>query len=242
MESLGRITDIREPILVVAAHPDDIEVHCGGTVTLLAAEGKRVVCALCTSGNRGTNNPEATPMEVARLREAEQQAASVMLGVHELRFLRHDDGDLAFVVPRLREEIVRLIREIQPRTIITHDPYPGDGSLDSCSIYPDHTTVGLVTFQSAFVCAPGPLFYPEHRQQGLAPFKPSVLYLIMSAHPSLYLDITSVWSTKQAAIRTHQSQGRHTLDCDREMERIGRQNGARVGVVLAEPFRLLLPT
>lgn len=139
--------EIPGPILVVAAHPDDIEVHCGGTVAQLVAHGTPVTCVLCTSGNRGTDNPEVTMEEIAASREREQRAASDILGVTDLRFLRHDDGDLAFIVPTLREEIVRLLREVRPRTVITHDPYPGDGGQDSCSIYPDHTTAGLVTFQ-----------------------------------------------------------------------------------------------
>lgn len=132
--------EIPGPILVVAAHPDDIEVHCGGTLAQLVAQGKPLTCVLCTSGNRGTDNGDVTMDEIGTSREREQRAASDILGVKHVRFLRHDDGDLAFIVPQLREEIVRVIREVRPRTVITHDPYPGDGGQDSCSIYPDHTT------------------------------------------------------------------------------------------------------
>jgi LmbE family N-acetylglucosaminyl deacetylase len=234
--------EIPGPILVVAAHPDDIEVHGGGTVAQLVAQGKQVSCVLCTSGNRGTANPEVSMEEIAATREREQRTASDTLGVTDLRFLRHDDGDLAFIVPQLREEIVRLLREIKPRTVITHDPYPGDGGQDSCAIYPDHTTVGLVTFQSAFVCAPGPLFYPEHLAHGLSPHKPESLYLVMSANPSVVVDITETWPAKQAAIRQHKSQGRATPECDREMERINRENGRRAGVEFGEAFRVLQPS
>jgi len=234
--------EIPGPILVVAAHPDDIEVHCGGTLAQLIAQGKPVTCVLCTSGNRGTNDPDVTMEEIGASREREQQAASQILGVQEPRFLRHDDGDLAFIVRRLREEIVRVLREVRPRTVITHDPYPGDGGQDSCSIYPDHTTVGLVTFQAAFVCAPGPLFYPEHLQADLRAHKPESLYLVMSANPSVFVDISQTWPTKQAAIRQHKSQGRATPECDREMERINRENGRRAGVEVAEAFRILLPS
>ncbi len=238
---LGSSQELPEPILVVMAHPDDIEVHCGGTVAQLVTQGKRVSCVLCTSGNRGTASPELSMDEVGATREREQRAASDILGVPDLRFLRHD-GDLAFIVPRLREEIVRLLREIKPRTVITHDPYPGDGGQDSCAIYPDHTTVGLVTSQSAFVCAPGPLFYPEHLRDGLSPHKPESLYLVMSANPSIVVDITGTWPTKQAAIRQHKSQGRATPECDREMERINQENGRRAGVEFGEAFRILRPS
>jgi LmbE family N-acetylglucosaminyl deacetylase len=231
-----------DPVLVVCAHPDDIEVHCGGTVARLVALGKRVTCVLCTSGNRGTGNPEMKMDEIGAIRENEQKDASRILGVEDLRFLRHDDGDLECIKPQLREEIVRLIREVKPHTLITHDPYPGDGGRDSCSIYPDHTAVGMVTFQSAYVCAPGPLFYPEHLKDGLAPHKPESMYLTMSAHPSVFIDITGTWPTKLKAIRQHKSQGRATPECDREMERINRENGERAGVQFAEAFRILLPS
>jgi LmbE family N-acetylglucosaminyl deacetylase len=64
----------------------------------------------------------------------------------------------------------------------------------------------------------------------------------MSANPSVFVDITPTWPTKQAAIRQHKSQGRAGLECDREMERINRENGRRAGVEFAEAFRILLPS
>ena len=239
---LGNPGHFPDPILVVMAHPDDTEVHCGGTLTQLVAAGRQVTCVLCTSGNRGTADPTMTPAQLGALREGEQERASATLGVKDVRFLRHDDGDLQFGVPALREEIVRLIRAVRPTTVITHDPYPGDGGEDSCSIYPDHLTVGRVVFEAASVCAPGPLFYPEHLRQGLAPHKPAVLYLIMSQHADLFMPIAVVWDIKLNAIRQHRLQGRDTAENDRVMERIARENGARVGVPMAEAFRVLRPT
>lgn len=239
---MGSIEDIAGPVLVVAAHPDDIEVHCSGTVAQLVKQGKQVTCVLCTSGNRGTGDPEVTAEEIASTREKEQREASALLGVKDLRLLRFNDGDLEFAKPQLRERIVRLIREVRPVTVITHDPYPGDGSQDSCSIYPDHIAVGAVTFESAYVCAPGPLFYPEHLKEGLQTWKPSVMYLVMSAHPDVFIDITGTWHAKLGAIREHSSQGRATPENDEVMERINRENGARAGVDFAEAFRILLPT
>jgi LmbE family N-acetylglucosaminyl deacetylase len=239
---MNSLDEMPGPFLIVAAHPDDIEVHCGGTVAQLVANGEKVTCVLCTSGNRGTDNPGATMEQMGALREGEQRAASDTLGIKDLRFLRHDDGDLQFIVPMLREEVVRLIREVKPRTVITHDPFPGDGGLDSCSIYPDHTTAGRVAVESAYVCAPGPLFYPQHLRQGLRLHKPEVIYLIMSAHPTFFINVTEVWPTKLAAIQQHLSQGRRLPENDREMERIAKENGQRGGAALAEAFRVLRPS
>lgn len=239
---MSSVQEILGPVLVIAAHPDDIEVHCGGTVAQLVAAGKQVTCVLGTSGNRGTSDPEVTMEQLARVREQEQRAASTALGVRDLRFFRHDDGDLQFAVPQLREEVVRLIREVRPQSIITHDPYPGDGGLDSCSIYPDHITVGRVVFESAFVCSPGTLFYPEHIQEGLRPHKPSVIYLIMSQSPGFFVDVSPVWEVKLRALHCHRSQGRHLPENDRETRRIAQDLGRKAGVQLAEAFRILRPS
>jgi LmbE family N-acetylglucosaminyl deacetylase len=233
---------IEGPVLVVAAHPDDIEVHCGGTLSQLAASGVAITCVLCTSGNRGTAARVISMGELAASREEEQRRASAALGIRDLRFLRYDDGDLQFCVAPLREQIVAAIREVRPRTVITHDPYPGDGGRDSCSIYPDHLTVGRVTFEAAFVCAPGPLFYPEQLERGLDPHKPELLYLIMSANADRFVDVTDCWETKLRALHHHETQGRHTSENDREMERIARENGERAGHRLAEAFRVLRPS
>ncbi|GIW07525.1 MAG: diacetylchitobiose deacetylase [Dehalococcoidia bacterium] len=239
MDSLVHIPD---PVLVVCAHEDDIEIHAGGTIARLVQAGKQVSCVLATSGNRGTGDPAKTMEELAATREAEQREASAALGVEDLTFLRFDDGDLLYEGRRLREALIRCIRANRPRAIITHDPFPGNGSEDACSIYPDHVTVGYTAFQAAFVCAPGPLFHPEHLAEGLDPWKPEVLYCIMSSRPDFFVDIAPVWPQKWGAIRQHRSQGRHVLGMEQFFRNIARELGGRAGLELAEGFRVLLAT
>jgi len=236
------LDQIPEPVLVLCAHPDDIEIHAGGTLARLVEAGKRVHCVLATSGNRGTADPSTTMDEVARIREAEQRAAAVALGVEDVTFLRFDDGDLQYEAQRLREAFIRRIRATRPRALITHDPFPGNGSQDACSIYPDHITVGSTAFQAAFVCAPGPLFHPEHLAEGLSPWKPEVIYCTMSSQPDCFVDITPVWLQKWTAIQQHQSQGRHLPGMEVFFRGIAREAGERAGLELAESFRRLLPT
>ncbi len=239
---LATLDDFPDPLLVVTAHPDDIEVHCGGTLAQLVAAGRHVVCVLCTSGNRGTSDPAVMADDLGARRREEQLVAAATLGLKDVRFLPYDDGDLQFSVASLREAAVRLIRAVRPTTVITHDPYPGDGGADSCAIYPDHLTVGRVVFEAAYVCAPGPLFYPETLREGLAPHKPDVLHLIMSQRADLFMPIASTWEIKREAIRRHRTQGRDTAANDQVMERIARENGVYVGVPMAEAFRVLRPT
>ncbi len=231
----------RDPILVIVAHPDDIEAHCAGTVARLVAQGRSVTYVLATSGNRGTHDPAVPAAAIAARREAEQLAAARVVGVGRVRFLRHDDSDLLFHQARLREELTALIRAERPRTIITHDPYPGNGSRDACAIYPDHTTLGLMAFQAAYLCGPGPLFYPEQARQGLAPHRVEMLLLIMSDRPDVFVDIAPVWDLRIAALRQHRSQGRDHPDMEAFFRRIAGQLGAAGGCQLAEGFRQLAP-
>lgn len=239
MDNFDRFTG---PVLCVAAHPEDLEIHAGGTVARLVQAGIEVSYVLCTSGNRGTADLTATMAEVGTRREKEQHQAAAILGVDDITFLRHDDGDLQYIARDLRTEIVRLIRQKRPRTIITHDPFPGDGSHDSCAIYPDHLTVGTVTFEAALVCAPGPLFYPEQVQEGLSPHKPEQLYFIMSQRPDTFVDVGQVWAQKMDAVHLYKSQGRHLPEVEPFFLRIAKELGAKVRVDLAEGFRCLTPS
>ncbi|MBF6589346.1 MAG: PIG-L family deacetylase, partial [Ktedonobacterales bacterium] len=56
--------------LVIAAHPDDIESWCAGAVAGLVRQGWRAVYVLCTSGEKGTPDPNETPAVVGARREA----------------------------------------------------------------------------------------------------------------------------------------------------------------------------
>ena len=59
-------------ILVIVAHPDDIESWCAGTICHFVDAGKQVCYVLCTSGDKGTNDPKLTREQVSEIREAEQ--------------------------------------------------------------------------------------------------------------------------------------------------------------------------
>lgn len=236
------LEQFRGPVLVIVAHPDDIEAHCAGTVARLIEGGERVSYVLVTSGNRGTDDPSVTAAEIGARREAEQLAAARAIGVEHVRFLRYDDSDLLFNTRRLREDLTRVIRADRPRTIITHDPYPGNGSRDACSIYPDHTTLGQMTFQAAYLCSPGPLFYPEQLAGGLAAHRVGMLYLIMSDRPDTFVDVEPVLERRMAALREHRSQGRDQPEMESFFRRIAGELGSQAGYRYAEGFRALAPT
>ena len=73
-----------ERVLVVAPHPDDAEIGCGGTVALLAREGVEVHYLIATNGDKGTEDPTLTNADLAATRDKEQRDAAAMLGVKEV--------------------------------------------------------------------------------------------------------------------------------------------------------------
>ncbi|MGH2481056.1 MAG: PIG-L deacetylase family protein, partial [Ktedonobacteraceae bacterium] len=112
-----------ERVLVIVAHPDDIESWCGGVVTHLTALGKEVAYVLCTSGDKGTSDTTQTPRQVATRREAEQLEAAHILVVEHVTFLRWPDSEVEPTLI-LRRELVRQVRIHRPDLVITHDPAP----------------------------------------------------------------------------------------------------------------------
>src|SRR5690349_12971913 len=98
-----------DSILVVMAHPDDAEFGCGGTIAKWAAAGKTVNYVLCTSGDKGSSDPDVSPYRLAQTRRTEQMNAARALGAHEVTFLEHEDGTLQNTID-LRRDIVREIR------------------------------------------------------------------------------------------------------------------------------------
>lgn len=110
-------------ILVVVAHPDDIESWCAGTICRFVNAGKHVCYVLCTSGDKGTSDPALTQQQVAQIREAEQIEAAHILGVDCVTFLHWPDSEVEATLAR-RRELVRQIRYHRPDIVITHDPVP----------------------------------------------------------------------------------------------------------------------
>src|SRR5205823_13215566 len=88
-----------ERVLVVAAHPDDIEFGAAGTVARWVDEGAEVRYVVVTRGDKGSDDPTMDPDELARRREAEQRMAAAEIGVQSVDFLGEPDGQ---VEPSLR--------------------------------------------------------------------------------------------------------------------------------------------
>jgi LmbE family N-acetylglucosaminyl deacetylase len=211
--------------MLVVAHPDDAEFGSAGTIAKLVAEGKRVVIIQVTSGDKGTTDPDISPEELARVREAEELEAAKRLGVAETVFLRCTDGELVADLA-LREKIVRMIRTHRPDVIITHDPFR------PYALHPDHRAVGLATTDAVYPTARDPHYFPEHLRAGLEPHKTAEMWFFGAEHPDLYVDITETFDRKIDSLKAHVTQ---VGDGEKLAERLGER--ARE-VADGQPFEL----
>lgn len=183
----------KQSLLAVLAHPDDESFGPGGTLAHYAAQGVDVHIAIATDGAAGSvaAGYEETRAQLAAVRAQELDAAvEVLRGtLHRLGF--RDSGMTgdpanqhpeAFINADLHEAIgrvVKLIRQIRPQVIITHDETGG-------YFHPDHIMCWKIV-TPAFYAAADPLQYPEF---GLAPYQPQRLYY--TAIPSSWRKVMSL--------------------------------------------------
>ena len=230
--------------LAVAAHPDDVEFGCGGTLAKWAASGCEIFHLVCTDGSKGSWDPVQDPAELVVTRRLEQRAASVALGGKgDVTFLGWPDGELE---PGLRQrfQVASCIRRVRPEVVLGHDPWK------RYRLHPDHRNAGfLVT--DGIVAARDPLFFPE---LGDATHRPATLLLFEADEPDHLEDVTGFVDAKLAALLEHRSQFRSTMgiadrgaDTDGEhaevvdfkrrvVERLA-EHGEKEGFAAAEPFK-----
>ncbi len=192
-------------VLVVLAHPDDPEFFCGGTIARWAASGREITYCLLTRGDKGSDDDNLSTKELAEIREVEQRAAAKVLGVHKVMFLKELDG---YVLPTLdlRRDIVRVIRQVKPKVVITCDPtnfFPSNYYIN----HADHRAAGQVTLDAVYPAARSALYFPElSQEEGLQPYKVREVYVAGAQHPNITVDITQFFNQKVAALSEHRSQ------------------------------------
>lgn len=222
--------DDLERVLVIMAHPDDAEFTCSGTLAKWIKAGRQAHYVVCTSGDKGTKDPDMTPHHLAAIREEEQLAAARVLGIDTVTFLRHRDGELE-ISKEFRAEIAMFIRRYKPDIVITHDawrPY---------LLHPDHRAVGLTTCD-AIVAARDHLFLPGQTAIGLEAVEPAELYLWGAAEPDHFEDITETIDLKLEALSQHQSQLRRP-NWRKRIRQWASDTGKPHGMAYAEAFKCI---
>jgi LmbE family N-acetylglucosaminyl deacetylase len=197
-ENTSQTADDLKHVLVVMAHPDDAEFTCAGTLAKWIQAGRQAHYIVCTSGDKGTKDPDMTPYQLAAIREEEQLAAARVLGVETITFLRHKDGEMV-ASKEFRAELAMLIRRYKPDIVVTHDPWR------PYQLHPDHRAVGF-TVCDAIVAARDHLFLPGQTAIGLDAVEPNELYLWGAAEPDYFEDVTNTIDLKMEALTQHKSQ------------------------------------
>lgn len=219
-------------VLVVSPHPDDAEAGCGGTIARWVREGAEVFYVLCTDGGKGTSDPDMTPERLAAIREQEQAEAAKVLGVKEVVYLRHPDGELEDS-KLFRGQLVREIRRLQPDVVLTTDPYRR-----TSSTHRDHRMAGQVTLDACFPYARDRLHFPEHEKEGLKPHKVGAILFWGAEEPQEFVDITDTIERKGESLSKHTSQFNGRVQ-DEFVKRNAKAMGERCGLPFAEGFRKL---
>jgi LmbE family N-acetylglucosaminyl deacetylase len=197
------MTDFAPPrnVLVVVAHPDDIDFGVAGTVATLTEGGAAVTYCLVTSGEAGP--PEEMDREqLLQLREREQWAAAEVVGVRDVRFLGYPDGRVEATI-ELRRDLSRVIRDVRPDLVLSQS---GDRVWDRMYYsHPDHLAVGEATACAVYPDARNPWAHPELLEEGYAPHAVERMW-VSGLEPNRFVDITDVFERKVAALRAHSSQ------------------------------------
>ncbi len=218
-------------VLVIVAHPDDIESWCAGTVCRFTDAGKQVSYVLCTSGDKGTSDGSQAQRRVSAIREAEQIEAARILGVEMVTFLGWPDSE---VEPNmaLRRELVRQIRLHLPDLVITHDPVP------PYRLHPDHRAVGRATLDALFPCACDPLTFAEQiAQEGLQAHTVPEAWLFATEAPDIWVDILPTLPRKIAARLAHTSRYADLQELVHNWQKRAQDIGRAVGLEAAEAFK-----
>ncbi len=170
-------------ILVIAPHPDDETIGCGGTLCIHEDRGDHISVVFLTSGELGLK--QLPPEKARAVRENEARKAAGILKLKDISFLRCSDWTLGNEIPTTARLLRPLLETKQPEIIYL--PHPQDG-------HPDHQ-VALPILRAAL--------------KGLHSLRPALrLYEVWSPLPKydLVQDISSCMTRKIRALRAHKSQ------------------------------------
>jgi LmbE family N-acetylglucosaminyl deacetylase len=216
--------------MVVAAHPDDLETTCGGTLALLIAQGTEAALLLGTDGDIGTHDLSFTRETLAATRRQETLAAAKLLGLQDVIFLGHHDGELVADLT-LRAEVALAYRRWQPDTIFTFDPYWAGQA------HPDHTAAGRAAVD-AYMPSKMELYHPEQLAAGVkvADVKRFFFFGGSNREGEITVDISAAWERKLAAARCHVSQFGQREEALQWLADWNHETGKCCGLEYAEAF------
>lgn len=228
-----------ERVLVVVAHPDDVDFGSAGTVANLTDAGVEVVYCLVTDGQAGGFDHSIPREEMASIRRQEQTKAAAEVGVTDVRFLGYMDGRVEVDLD-LRESISRVIRQVRPQVVITQNPLR---DLDSTyGSHPDHTATGEATMCAVYPDARNPFAFPGTACAELEDWAVSEVWISYGGKGDAAIDITDNLERKIRALMCHESQHRDPAAMEERVrswwQSIASEHGLASGRS-AESFRVV---
>ena len=216
-------------VLAVGAHPDDLDLLCGGTLARFVRDGHEVTMCHATTGDKGSY--VHTSEEIARIRIGEAQRAAEICGAEHVSLGLHD-SEVCAVDSEQRRLVVDLVRNVRPDLIITHS---------SGDYMSDHNEISKLVVDCSFH-ATLPLFEtgkPHHDKVTPIFFMETLSGLGFT--PTEFVDITEVIETKAAMLKAHESQftwlrDHDDIDIVEQMKTTSAFRGYQCGVAYAEGF------
>jgi len=215
-------------VLAIAAHPDDVELTCGGTLLKMTQKGYKTGILDLTAGEMGTRGTPET-------RAKEAATAAKILNVSWRGDLGVPDSD---VQPSRQHKLnlARVIREMRPRTVIV--PYWE-------ARHPDHYHASTLAYEGCFLAG---LKQLPIDGEPYRPFKILYATSFEGMPPTFIVDITKEYETRRKAILAYASQFRPAKserkqkvflaidELDSKMDLLARYYGQMIGVKYGEPF------
>ena len=214
--------------LAIVAHPDDLEYGTAAAIARWTSQGKRITYCLATRGEAGID--AIPPVEAGPLREQEQRASAAIVGVETVEFLDYRDGVIEYGLP-LRRDIARVVRRHRPDVVIIgnyHDSW-GPGAPNQA----DHIAVGRAALDGVRDAANRWVF-TDLVDEGLEPWKASMLLVAGSRLAHHGVDVTDHFATGVASLKAHEAYlkglGDHAMASPEEfLESFARSAGTRLG-------------
>jgi LmbE family N-acetylglucosaminyl deacetylase len=136
-------------IVIVSAHPDDMEIGMGGTVAKLVESQAVVISVVMTNGGRSSNPFELTEKRMAEIRREEALRAARLLGVHEVLFFDQPDEAAEIDIGVVKQELIRLFARLKPDEVYTLD--------ETADRHPAHRLVGMLVRESVLKAGINPV-------------------------------------------------------------------------------------
>jgi len=189
---------LKKTIVGFAAHPDDLEFTCTGTLSKMKKSGYEINYVIVTNGENGFKiDSKFEPKEKIEIRIREQLEVARKLGVNEVVFLDYSDGYLTYT-EELRGQLVGIIKKYQPQIIFSFDPANRD--YNNLNLYHrDHRVLSEAVFDACFAAK------NKHMYPGF-PHQVEKIYFYASNQPNHFEDITKSIDFKLELLACHQSQ------------------------------------